>query len=63
MMACIATTDDPTITLDQLELEDAKWVSRADVRAALAGEEDAAFLSPPPYAIANTLFQLWLAEG
>jgi len=63
MMACIATTDDPTITLDQLELEDAKWVSRADVRAALAGEEGAAFLAPPPYAIANTLFRLWLAEG
>lgn len=63
MIGCIAETDDPTITLDRLELEDAKWVSRAEVRAAFNREEGAAFLIPPPIAIAHTLFQLWLAEG
>ncbi len=62
MIACIATVATDAITLDRTELEDAKWVDRADVAAALAGAEDAAFLPPPRYAIANTLFQAWL-EG
>jgi NAD+ diphosphatase len=62
MMACVARTDDDAITLDANELEDAKWVDRAGVAAALAGDEGAPFLPPPAYAIANTLFRMWLAE-
>ncbi|MDO6416869.1 NAD(+) diphosphatase [Sphingomonas sp. BIUV-7] len=62
MIACIAEVDDPTITLDTNELEDAKWVTRADVLAALAGEDGAPFLAPPSYAIAHTLLRAW-AEG
>ena len=62
MMACITRCDDPTITLDTNELEDAKWVSRADVRAALAGDANAPFGAPPPHAIASTLLQMWV-EG
>jgi NAD+ diphosphatase len=38
------------------------WVDRAGVRAALAGEDGAPFLPPPPFAIANTLLRQWL-EG
>jgi NAD+ diphosphatase len=60
MIACIARVDDDRITLDHQELEDAKWVTRSEVAAALAGEDGAAFLPPPPYAIANTLFVRWL---
>ncbi|WP_294390941.1 NAD(+) diphosphatase [uncultured Sphingomonas sp.] len=63
MIACIATAADDRIQLDMAELEDAKWVDRDQVRAALAGAPDAAFLPPPDYAIANTLFRIWLAEG
>jgi len=61
MMACIATAEDDTITLDTNELEDAIWVPREEVRAILAGETGA-FLAPPPYAIAYTLLTEW-AKG
>ena len=57
MMACVATAQDDAITLDTNELEDAIWVSRDDVRAALCGEGP--FLAPPPYAIAHTLLEVW----
>lgn len=62
MMACVAPVESDAITLDRNELEDAKWVTRAGVRAALAGEPDAPFIAPPAYAIAHTLFRIW-AEG
>ncbi|QJU57862.1 NAD(+) diphosphatase [Sphingomonas sp. AP4-R1] len=62
MIACIAEVADPTVTLDMNELEDARWVDRDEVFAALAGDESAPFQAPPPYAIANTLLRAW-AEG
>jgi NAD+ diphosphatase len=61
MMACVATAEDDTITLDTNELEDAIWVSRDEVRAILAGGAGS-FLPPPPYAIAFTLLTEW-AKG
>jgi NAD+ diphosphatase len=63
MMACVAPTDDPTLTIDTTELDDAFWVDRAGVAASMAGEEGAPFLPPPPYAIAHTLFAWWLAQS
>ncbi|HWI87591.1 MAG TPA: NAD(+) diphosphatase [Sphingomonas sp.] len=62
MIACVATVADDVVTLDMAELEDAKWVTAAEVAAALAGEPDAPFGAPPAYAIANTLFRSWLGE-
>jgi NAD+ diphosphatase len=62
MMACIAQTDDPALTIDTTELDDAFWVDRAGVVAAMNGEAGAAFLPPPPYAIAHTLFRWWLSQ-
>lgn len=59
MIACIAEAHDDALTLDIKELEDAIWVDRASVRAALAGEPGAPFLAPPPYAIAHTLLSWW----
>lgn len=61
MLACIATARDTAITLDMAELEDARWVTREQVRAALAMEKNRIFDPPNRYAIANTLFQAWLA--
>ena len=63
MIACVAETIDPTITLDTNELEDAMWVTRAEVVKAFAGDDDARFKTPPPFAIAHTLLRAWLAEG
>jgi NAD+ diphosphatase len=62
MIACTARASSAEIVLDRTELEDAFWASRADVAAAFAGEPDARFLAPPPYAIAHTLLRHWLGE-
>ncbi|MGK6322101.1 NAD(+) diphosphatase [Sphingomonas sp. DT-51] len=58
MIACVAQATDNTITLDTNELEDAMWVTREEVRTALAGE-GGRFVAPPPYAIAHTLLRAW----
>jgi NAD+ diphosphatase len=60
MIACVAETIDPTITLDTNELEDAMWVTKDEARAALAGDETARFRAPPPFAIAHTLLLHWV---
>lgn len=62
MIACVAAAPHRDILLDTNELSDAMWVDRAQVRAALAGEAGAAFLAPPPYAIAHTLLTHWVSE-
>lgn len=45
------------LLLDKTEIEDARWVSRADVRAALCGQAD--WNAPQPIAIANRLLRRW----
>jgi NAD+ diphosphatase len=62
MIACIAEAAGDEVVLDRNELEDAKWVDRAGVAAALSGAAGAPFLAPPPFAIANTLLRAW-ADG
>lgn len=62
MMACVAQTDDPALTIDTTELEDAIWVDRCGVAASMAGDPGAPFLPPPSYAIAHTLFRWWLGR-
>jgi len=58
MMACVAVAEDDALTIDTNELEDAIWVSRADVQSVLSGEPGP-FLAPPPYAIAFNLLTAW----
>jgi NAD+ diphosphatase len=60
MMACIAPVENDALTLDATEIEDAFWVTREEVAAAMAEEPDACFIAPPRIAIANTLFRHWL---
>lgn len=62
MIACIAEAAEDALMIDINELEDAIWVPRAGVAAALAREDDAPFLPPPSYAIAHTLLTVWV-EG
>jgi len=62
MIACIARAEADAIRLDTTELEDAIWVDLAGIEAALAGDPQAPFLAPPPFAIANTLLARWSAE-
>lgn len=60
MMACVAQADSADLTIDMTELEDAFWIDRGGVEAALASDPDAPFLPPPPYAIAHTLLTWWV---
>jgi len=62
MIACIAAAHGRDITLDERELDDAMWVSRNEVAAAMAGDIAARFIAPPPFAIAHSLFAAWLQQ-
>lgn len=61
MIGCNARALDRELTIDTTELDDARWFSRGQVAAALAGDPDAPFLPPPKTAIARTLLERWLA--
>jgi NAD+ diphosphatase len=63
MIGALARTEDPTLTVDTRELEDAIWVTRDEMTAALRGDANARFLPPPPYAIARTLLEEWAAPN
>ena len=63
MLACIAEVQSGVLTIATDELEDALWLSRDEVRAALAGDADARFLLPPAYAVAHSLLQHWAWPG
>lgn len=62
MIACHAEATTSEITIDRTELDDARWFTRAEVIAAMAGAEDAAFIAPPPFAIAHHLVAWWLRQ-
>jgi NAD+ diphosphatase len=59
MIGCFAEAATTEIKIDSTELEDARWFTKADVRAALAGSGP--FNCPPPFAIAHNLLQAWAA--
>jgi NAD+ diphosphatase len=63
MIACIADCDDPHLTLDETEIEEAGWFDREQVIAAMQGAPDAAFIAPPPFAVAHDLLKYWLEQG
>jgi len=62
MIGCTSVTDDPELTIDTTELDDARWFSRAELEAARAagteGTEDLIF--PQKFAIAHQLMAWWL---
>ncbi len=58
MIACIGRAAGDALAIDRHELEDAIWVTRDEVRVALAGKPGR-FIAPPPYAIAHTLLAAW----
>lgn len=58
MIAAFAEADGFEVRLDEEELEEVRWVTKDEVRAALAGTGD--FMAPPPLAIAHTLMKAWV---
>ncbi|MDX3899070.1 MAG: NAD(+) diphosphatase [Sphingobium sp.] len=63
MIACMAKADDPELTIDRTEIEDAFWCDADGVRAALAGDPQAPFIAPPPLAVARHLLAYWLERA
>ena len=61
MIGCSARASAAELTIDTAELDDARWFSRDEVAAALRGDDSAPFQPPPPFAIARTLLERWLA--
>lgn len=62
MIACMGQALDDELTIDTNELAEAIWVSKQDVRDALAEKEGALFLPPPPIAVAHHMLRHWLGE-
>jgi NAD+ diphosphatase len=62
MIGCHAYADDKTIVIDETELDDARWFTREEVRYAMTGAEDGAFIAPPPFAVAHHLLKWWLTR-
>lgn len=64
MIGCLAMADSRELAVDESELEDARWFSRAEVAEAMArGAEADSFVPPPAVAIAHMLLRWWLAKG
>jgi NAD+ diphosphatase len=62
MLGCIAEATSEEVQIDLAELEDAKWFTRDELVAALAGL-DRGLMLPPPFAIAHHLIQTWVDEA
>ena len=62
MIGCHAHALSAELTVDHTELEEADWFTRAEVAAAMAGDEDGRFIAPPPQAIAHHLLKWWLNQ-
>jgi len=61
MIGCHARALGSDLVIDTTELDDARWFTRSEIEAALAGDPQAAFQPPPRFAIARTLLDHWLA--
>ncbi|MEM1019875.1 MAG: NAD(+) diphosphatase [Pseudomonadota bacterium] len=60
MIACLAEAAEDMLNIDKEELDDARWVSVEDARAALAGDPEAPIAVPPDMAIAHHLVRHWV---
>ena len=62
MIGCVGTATDRAITLDPLELADARWFSRAEIAAMVENwrATDGPRM-PPPLSLAHQLARRWLA--
>lgn len=67
MIGLIAEVEDDVLTLDQDEIDEAVWLTRAEARAALSGGatlgDGSKVFIPPPLAIAHQIVKAWVEEG
>ena len=59
MLGCIADALSEAIRIDPAELEDARWFTREEIAAALAGAAGP-LMVPPPFSIAHQLLRAWI---
>ena len=63
MIGCFARALSSEIVMDQAELEDARWFSRAEARAMFEGTHPEGFTAPQHLAIAHHLLKAWAMGG
>ena len=63
MIGCFARAQSTDITIDETELEDARWFTRAEVAEMLARTHPDGLSAPMPYAIAHHLLKAFAEEG
>lgn len=61
MVGVLCEALDDRLTIDEAELEEARWFSREEVAAMLGGAHDSGFFAPPPAAIAHHLLKVFVA--
>lgn len=61
MVGFIAQAEPGELVIDRAELDDARWFSRDEARAMLAGRHPGRLFCPPDLAIANHILRAWLA--
>jgi NAD+ diphosphatase len=59
MMGFIADAAGRTLNLDRKEIEEARWLTLAEIRALLAGERSEDVRLPPRFTIARRLIERW----
>ena len=62
MIGCHSYATSAELTIDTNELDEADWFTREEVAAAMAGDDSARFIAPPPQAVAHHLLKWWLAR-
>jgi NAD+ diphosphatase len=62
MIGVLCEVENDRETIDTTELESARWFTREEARALIAGKHADAFC-PPPFAIAHQLLKTWAAES
>lgn len=58
MIGALCTVETDSVKVDEAELESARWFTRDEARALIAGAYEGAFC-PPPFAIAHQLLKSW----
>jgi len=62
MIGCVAQATSHAVAIDGNELEDARWFTREEARAMLAGAHAGGLIAPTKMAIAHHILRAW-AEG
>jgi NAD+ diphosphatase len=63
MIGCLAIAETRDLTVDGVELEDARWFSREEARSMLERRHPDKLSAPNPMAIANHILRTWVEIG